>query len=286
MAFIHPNQQVSFNFLVDRVTPERLGAQYTMEYWGHPILQAWKRVLNARPSGDAAASAANYYLPRLIEENARVLPRADRDRIGDPSGPNAFVIRHGLGERSDLAEHRLTVYGNTILTIERKDDPQAVYQAATRGEPIIDAAYDVYRSGNALTLVKEPCAPSFMRELVFRLRVTPVNADDLPHWRRADGFETLSGPLSGHGALRDGKCVVSLPLPDYPIANLEFDGVQNSWTTPRRGRRRSWRSSPGNWRRARSMRFTWRTAASCTSKSRARRTNGASFLPPRYPGAR
>ena len=222
MAFIHPNQQVSFNFLVDRVTPERLGTQYTMEYWGHPILQAWKRVLDARPSGDAAASAANYYPPRLIEENARVLPRADRDRIGDPSGPDAFVIRHGLGERSDLAEHRLTVYGNTILTIERKDDPQAVYQAATRGEPIIDAAYDVYRTDDALTLVKEPCAPSFMRELVFRLRVTPVNTDDLPHWRRANGFETLSGPLSGYGALRDGKCVVSVPLPDYPIANLEI----------------------------------------------------------------
>ena len=222
MAFIHPNQQVSFNFLVDRVTPERLGTQYTMEYWGHPILQAWKRVLDARPSGDAAASAANYYPPRLIEENARVLPRADRDRIGDPSGPNAFVIRHGLGERSGLAEHRLTVYGNTILTIERKDDPQAAYMAATQGEPIIDAAYDVYRTDDALTLVKEPCAPSFMRELVFRLRVTPVNADDLPHWRRANGFETLSGPLSGHGALRDGKCVVSLPLPDYPIANLEI----------------------------------------------------------------
>ena len=222
MAFIHPNQQVSFNFLVDRVTPERLGTQYTMEYWGHPILQAWKRVLDARPSGDAAASAANYYPPRLIEENARVLPRADRDRIGDPSGPDAFVIRHGLGERSDLAEHRLTVYGNTILTIERKDDPQAVYQAATRGEPIIDAAYDVYRTDDALTLVKEPCAPSFMRELVFRLRVTPVNTDDLPHWQRAEGFETLSGPLSGYGALNDGKCVVSVPLPDYPIADFEI----------------------------------------------------------------
>ena len=222
MAFIHPNQQVSFNFLVDRVTPERLGTQYTMEYWGHPILQAWKSVLDARPSGDAAASAANYYPPRLIEENARVLPRADRDRIGDPSGPNAFVIRHGLGERSDLAEHRLTVYGNTILTIERKDDPQAAYMAATQRELIIDAAYDVYRSDNALTLVKEPCAPSFMRELAFRLRVTPVNADDLPHWRRAEGFESLSAPLSGYGALHDGKCVVSVPLPDYPIANLEI----------------------------------------------------------------
>lgn len=222
MAFIHPNQQVSFNFLVDRVTPERLGTQYTMEYWGHPILQAWKRVLDARPSGDAAASAANYYPPRLIEENARVLPRADRDRIGDPSGPDAFVIRHGLGERSDLAEHRLTVYGNTILTIERKDDPQTVYLAATQREPIIDAAYDVYRSDNALTLVKEPCAPSFMRELAFRLRVTPVNADDLPHWRRAEGFESLSAPLSGYGVLHDGKCVVSVPLPDYPIAKLEI----------------------------------------------------------------
>ena len=224
MALIHPNQQAAFNFFADRTTPERLVTRYEAEYWGHSLLQAWEYVISARPLGEAAASVANYqFPPRLLVENALVLPRAARERVVEPSGLDAFVVRPGPGERPDLAERRARIYNNTILTIERKDDLEGAYAyaAALGRDPFLDSSYDVYRAGDALLFVKEPCAPSYITEVSFRLRFTPADADDLPRrWKEA-GYVNANVPAAAYGALFDGKCVARVPLPDYRLAGLD-----------------------------------------------------------------
>ena len=225
MALIHPNQQAAFNFFADRTTSEHLGTQYEVEYWGHPLLQAWEYVLIARPTGEAAASMADYqFPPRLLVENALVLPRAARERVAEPSGLDAFVVRPGPGERPDLAERRARVYNNTILTVERKDDLEGAYaSAAAQGrEPFLDSSYDVYRADGALLFIKEPCAPSYITEMSFRARLTPADADDLPDRGREAGYVNVNVPAAAYGALFDGKCVVRVPLPDYPLAGLDI----------------------------------------------------------------
>ena len=227
MALIHPNQQIYFNFSVDRVTPDYLQTQYVMDYWRHPILQAVEWLsdnANRIPDKAAPTARAQFYPTR---ENIAFLPDAARARI---AGNTGFTLVHpggaGVGDwwaRSARALHRAQVYGNTILTIERKDDLQAVYDATREREPVVVAAYDIHRLGGAVALVMEPCAPAYLY-VSASLRAAPVDPRDLPPWREGKRREVRRFVLANHGAYFDGKCVASIPLPGYPIA--EFSLVQ------------------------------------------------------------
>ena len=221
MALIHPNQQVYFNFSVDRVTPEHLRTQYVMNYWGHSTRQALEWVAsNAHLfPNDAVVVAQNSRLDLL---NAAILPDAAR---ADVAANPAFDIVPGRARfswsRSNRVLHRVQVYGNTIASVEPMDDLRAVYEATRGRQPIIDSAFDVYWLDGAAALVMEPCAPSFLGAQAF-LRAIPVDAADLPPWRERRQSEPRIFNHGEYGALLDGKCVVSLPLPSYPIAEFRI----------------------------------------------------------------
>ena len=223
MSLIHPNQQTFFNFFADRVTQESLRSQYVMDYWGHSHRQAveWlsdrARLLWPPPSAIMGNSE------RMSRDNAVFLPESARERIAEPPGYGAFAIGEETRARPDLALHRVQVYGNTLLTIERKPDLRDAYAETLPQEPILNAVFEVHRADDSLTLVKEPCAPSFVAETSFRLRITPDDAGDLPAGRRSKGFDVQGYPLSQRGAFFDGKCVASIPLPGYPIKEIDFE---------------------------------------------------------------
>ena len=221
MTLIHPNEQVYFNALVDRVTPERLRSQYLMDYWNHPLLQGLEWLSdNADLIPDKTAPAART-VDALTLENAAFMPNAARSRIGNMSFVLLPPVMRRSWDRSARALHRVQVYGAPIFTIERRDDLRAVY-AATRGrEPDVGGAYDVHRMDGTVGLVMEPCAPLFI-EAGATLRVTPIDSGDLPPWREGKSEEPRYFPFSHYGAFFDGKCVVSLPLPDYPIADFRL----------------------------------------------------------------
>ena len=220
MALLHPNEQVYFNALVDRVAPERLRSQYTIDYWSHPVRQAWELLLAERPFSIAEANTAGYYSRHTLEENALILPRASRERTSLRPTSDALVMRDGSEASLDRAVHSLKVYGSTMLTLERKDDLRATYAEAADGDLILDSVFDFRRIDGALAIVKEPCAPSFITDTVFRLRIYPVDKNDLPYWRAGLDFEVIRFQFAGRGALFDGKCVARVELPDYPIADL------------------------------------------------------------------
>ena len=219
MGLIHPNQQVYFNFLVDRATPERLRTQYVMDYWEHSTRQAleWLSTQSDLLRSGARSLSGNPGRTRM--ENADILPNAARARLADSLG--AFAIGESAWTGRD-ALHQVEVYGNAIAVVERKDDLRAVYEATRGREPALDAVLDVYRLDGALAYVRERCAPSFLAKTRAIFRVTPVRADDLPAWRRARGAESGNFPLNEYGAMLDGKCVASVPLPGYPIAEITF----------------------------------------------------------------
>lgn len=222
MSLIHPNQDVAFTFLADRVAPERLRTQYVMDYWGHSTRQALEWLLAAHPASAVAANALTYHGKSLLIENANILPRALNERLSNSPGPDAFVIRHDAMERLELTAHSVKVYDNAITSVERKPNLQSFYEEALASEPILlNAAFDVRLVDGALAFVKEPCASSFVTEPAFSARITPADADDLPYWLRDGGFERAWFPLDGHGALADGRCVARVALPDYPIADVD-----------------------------------------------------------------
>ena len=224
MALIHPNQQASFNFFTDRVTPERLRSQYVIDYWRHPIRQAleWladnpRLLRNEAPAPPRAAA-------QLVNENLAMLPDAARSRIaGNLGGVVVLGDPRESWLRSDRVAYRVNIYGATILTLEPQEDLRAAYESTLGREPDVVGAYDVHRLDGSVALVMEPCAPSFIEQVGATLRATPVDPGDLPPWREGKRDEPRGFGLAEYGAFFDGKCVASLPLPNYPIANFTID---------------------------------------------------------------
>ena len=223
MALIHPNQQAFFNFSVDRASPEYLRSQYVMEYWLHPIRQALEWLSDnphALPNAPIVTSQLDH---ELISENLAILPDAARSRLaGKLSSFHMPLYRQRSWARSARALHRVEVYDNTMLTIERKDNLQEVYETTLGREPTSPRAFDIHHLDGAVALVMEPCAPAFIENVNATLRVTPVDPGDLPPWREGKREETRNFFLTQHGEFFDGKCVASLPLPDYPIADFRL----------------------------------------------------------------
>ena len=224
MGLIHPNQQDYFNLLVDRVTPERLRSQYEMDYWTASTRQGLEWVIeqSAESSGETSPIAASQPNHWSVDANALALPKPARERlrIADPFG---FVRPPDPWWRSARELHRVKVYGNTLRIVESRDDLREVYDAVQGREPLIDAGFDVYRIDGALALVMEPCAPAFIEKGNLTVRAFPANAVDLPEWRRGKKFEPRNFYLMRYGTFFEGKCVASLPLPAYPIADFELN---------------------------------------------------------------
>ena len=222
MALVHPNQQLYFNALVDRVAPGLLGTQYKVSAWGHLKRQGleWLAEHSAPTSGGGVAARA-IDADWLLRENTLILPESARERLAS-AAPFDVVPSQPWGSwsRSAREMHRAELYGSAIMTVESLDAPVEVYDAVRGREPLIDGVFDVHRVDGALALVMEPCAPSFLRRNLI-VRVSPVNADDVPAWRRG-ATEPRIFYLGLYGASFDGKCAASVPLPDYPIAAIDL----------------------------------------------------------------
>ena len=223
MGLVHPNQQDYFNLLVDRVTPERLRSQYEMDHWAASTRQGLEWVIeqSAESSGETSPITASQPNHWTVAANARALPKPARDRLRN-ADPFGFIQPLDPWQRSARELHRVKVYGNTLRIVESRDDLGEVYDAVHGRKPLIDAGFDVYRIDGALALVMEPCAPSFIEKGGLTVRAFPADAGDLPEWRQGKKFEPRYFHLIRYGTFFEGKCVASLPLPAYPIADFEF----------------------------------------------------------------
>ena len=87
------------------------------------------------------------------------------------------------------------------------------------GEPAARSTFDIYLAENALTYTKHPCAPTDI-EAPFFLHITPADMDDLPDDRKQYEFDNLDFDFGNSGVMFDGKCMATVPLPEYAIANI------------------------------------------------------------------
>ena len=233
MTQIHPYQQVYFNFLVDRSTPEYLRTQYDMEYWRTSPREGLEYLLERYPSSPLYVWSGNRHSG--VRRNREILPEADRQRIvitSNAADADFFITFHrehvGSGSRAVPAYYYYytpiytrKVYGNTIMSVMKKDLSRLreIWRTARAGDPAISAYFDVYLSENTLTYVKEPCAPADT-EATFFLHLHPVDANDLPDHRKQYGFDNLDFSFDQRGVIFDGKCMAEVTLPEYAVTRV------------------------------------------------------------------
>ena len=253
MARIHPLQNVYFNFLVDRTTPERLRTQYEMDYWEMAHLGALRHLTRTYPSTSLCLAEGGRDNPSLLPEAQR---KRLRFRFTDP-------YREACRDRSDFVfddekfrgidppeTHAPEVwtrkaYGNTIASLyglnpALLDDPhlhvdgfRETYRSLTRGAPAARARYDVHfdAARGALAYARAPCVPDDVIARFF-LHVVPVDADDLPDDQLRYGFEHRDFNLPEQ-ALFDGKCLAAVRLPEYAVDHVRTGQTERKndvWT--------------------------------------------------------
>ena len=219
MTQIHPLQDVYFNFLADRTTPEYLRTRYEMT----------SPSLNNAPQRPALE-----YLRERHPGETLAVRGVRRSWLLDAAG-NGFRETRDLaaadyalfrvrndGHR-DLAFNSLPVgriYNNTFLAIKPLKASrmaaaalaayQELYRQAVAGEPIIRAAYNVYLQDRTLTFIRENCPPGDRERQVFAKIFRPN-----PEGRT--GFATF---IRSRGVRWQDTCLAVIPLPDYARGDL------------------------------------------------------------------
>ena len=204
MTQIHPLQDVYFNFLVDRTTPEYLRTQYQLR------------------SPNASAKAARDYLRKRHPNETLGVRGVWADEPGFQEGftEGDYAMFHiEQGNDPDLAFNSLPVgrtYNNTLLAVKPLNDSRMtaaavaayreLYRQTVGGTPIIRAAYDVYLQGRTLTFIRENCPVGDMERRVFVQVLLPEPAKERV-WEP-------NPTLRSHGVRWDNTCLAVLQLPD------------------------------------------------------------------------
>jgi len=204
MTQIHPMQDVYFNFLVDRTTPEYLRTQYQIR------------------SPNAAAAAARDYLRKRHPGETLAVRGVWADEPGFREGfvEGDYAMFHiEQGNDPDLAFNSLPVgrpYNNTLFAVKPLNDSRMtadavatyreLYRQTVAGTPIIRAAYDVYLQGRTLTFIRDNCPAGDMERRVFVQVLLPEPAPERV-WEP-------NPTLRSHGVRWDNTCLAVLQLPD------------------------------------------------------------------------
>ena len=147
MTQIHPLQDLYFNFLMDRTTPEYLRTQYQI-----------------RSPNASAAAAQEYLRQRHPDETLGVRGVWATNRVSEGFVEGDYAMFYiWQGNDPDLAFNSLPVgrtYHNTLLAVKPLNASrmsaaalaayQELYRQTVAGTPIIRAAYDVYLQGPGL----------------------------------------------------------------------------------------------------------------------------------------
>ena len=118
-------------------------------------------------------------------------------------------------------------YKDRVVDIFRE-----IYINSTSNDPEIRSFFDIYIVNDVLVYVRERCAPEDKNEVVF-LHLTPMNMEDLPDEYKKYGFQNLDFYFEARGVSFEGRCVATVQIPDYAIANIrtgQYTDEGESWS--------------------------------------------------------
>ena len=119
------------------------------------------------------------------------------------------AIRTGQADRWEVNLYPLTA----------PDYLRATYAALSDIPPDATSDFDLYRRDKQLIYLRESCIAADTAASFF-LHIIPEDVADLPAERQAAGFANLDFAFDRWGGQFDGKCLATVPLPDYPIKEI------------------------------------------------------------------
>ena len=106
-----------------------------------------------------------------------------------------------------------------LYPLTEPDTLRATYAALSDSQPAIRAVFALYLQDNQLIYLRETCAAADTAANFF-LHIIPADIADLPQERQAAGFANQDFAFDRWGGHFDGKCLATVPLPDYPIKEI------------------------------------------------------------------
>ena len=93
------------------------------------------------------------------------------------------------------------------------------YASVVADPPTVRSDWNVHLYDDGVTYIRDRCTAEDVENHFF-LHVIPEDVKDLPEVRRDNGFESITFNVPSRGAMFDGKCLVSVDLPDYDISSI------------------------------------------------------------------
>ena len=251
MVRLHPHQQVYFNELVDRTTPEYLHNRYVLDAWRNSCRAGLEFLRRRYPA--TTVYVRNSRPVHLGWEN---LPLADRARLRlvRPDDDPDFAILCGRDLQNatenlsvENTAYTRKVYNNTLLTVTAQVTvPDAAlkmarrfydggYRKITSGRLVQQAMFDIYTypGGRILGYARDKCTASDIQARFF-VHVFPVDEQELPARRRRYGFDNRNFNFFDWGKQEAGRCWTSVALPAYAIRRIrtgQFNQREKIWET-------------------------------------------------------
>ena len=226
MAQLHPYQQIYFNFLVDRTTPEYLRSRYPLDYW-RLSLQEGINYLLKHHSGETLNVRVYHRAAATIPEGAREHLRVNQEmQEADYQLIAHFNHRAHQPDTVFNSIYARRIYNNSVLSIKAMEGSRMdgaarnayneLYRQAVVGEPVGQSDYDVYLDGRLVTFVREDCRAG-ERAAAFGVKVYRADSEGPPGRIPDTGSYEL---LTNLGVRLDGRCLAVIRLPDYPVAYI------------------------------------------------------------------
>ena len=249
MVRLHPHQQVYFNALVDRTTPEYLRTHYQIDPWRISCREGLDFLRRRYPDTTVYVTTS--------ELSVSILPPADRGWLvpvrGEGSAELTVACGSSLQKLKGLSLVELSlenalyvrkVYNSTLLTVRARvtvpDRQRRVahrventYRGAVSGRLVRTAPFDVYTypGSRLLGYARRGCTGADV-EPAFFVHVVAEDEQALPAARRQYGFENRDFLFFRRGKRVGGECWTTVELPAYEIARIrtgQYDAGGKLW---------------------------------------------------------
>ena len=178
-----------------------------------------------------------WFFLHLIPRDLRDLPRRDREK-GFANQDFRFWKQGGRFEGRRCAvqiplpdypiaalrtgQHipgQVPLWSVELIVPADRDQLRADYAALSAEQPAARDYFDLYILDYRLLYLRESCAAADTTAEFF-LHIVPEDIADLPEDRRDAGFAHAGFAFDRQGSRFDGKCLATVPLPDYPLKEI------------------------------------------------------------------